>query len=308
MSRRDRVPAYRLHKQSGQAVVTLPDGLGRRRDVLLGRYGTPESRKEYARVLAESEAAGRRTPQPTAASDVTVNELLPRYWKHARGYYAWAKEPTRGDKVSLPDALRVVRKMHGHTLAREFGPLALKACRDRMVRKGWARTYVNAQVDRVRRMFRWAAEEEMLPGGVRDLWQGVRAPDRGPGVPQQPAPRPLCRRRRVRRPGPPARPEAAALRAGRRGQRPRGRPGQQGSLRLLGVAAPRATDHGTVRGGATPVRLERQPRVAARGAFAALVEQPVIVQVRGREPGRPARLVALQPQAAGPTVNGVHHV
>ena len=48
MSRRIHIPAYRLYKQSGQAVVTLPDGLGRRRDVLLGQYGTPESRKEVS--------------------------------------------------------------------------------------------------------------------------------------------------------------------------------------------------------------------------------------------------------------------
>src|SRR5215831_11564946 len=54
------VPAYRLHKQSGQAVVTLPDGTGGRRDVLLGKHGTPESRAEYARVIAEWEAGGRR--------------------------------------------------------------------------------------------------------------------------------------------------------------------------------------------------------------------------------------------------------
>jgi hypothetical protein len=58
MSKRTRrIPSYRLHKQSGQAIVTLTDGLGRRRDVLLGRYGTPESRAEYVRVLAEWEAA-----------------------------------------------------------------------------------------------------------------------------------------------------------------------------------------------------------------------------------------------------------
>jgi hypothetical protein len=80
MPRRHHIPAYRLHKQSGQAVVTLPDGFGRRRDVLLGRYGTPESRKEYARVLAEWESSGRRLPQPTvAAADITVNELLLAY-------------------------------------------------------------------------------------------------------------------------------------------------------------------------------------------------------------------------------------
>jgi hypothetical protein len=48
MSKSKPVPSYRLHKSSGQAVVTLPDGLGSRRDVLLGKYNTPASRAEYA--------------------------------------------------------------------------------------------------------------------------------------------------------------------------------------------------------------------------------------------------------------------
>jgi hypothetical protein len=71
MPRRHSVPSYRLHKQSGQAIVTLTDGLGGRRDVLLGKYGTPESRAEYARVLAEwepTDAAPRpcHLPRPTS--------------------------------------------------------------------------------------------------------------------------------------------------------------------------------------------------------------------------------------------------
>src|SRR5262245_18809066 len=55
------VPSYRRHKQSGQAIVTLTDGLGGRRDVLLGKHGSKESRVEYARIIAEWEANGRRT-------------------------------------------------------------------------------------------------------------------------------------------------------------------------------------------------------------------------------------------------------
>ena len=168
MSHRNHIPAYRLHKQSGQAVVTLPDGFGRRHDVLLGKHGSSESRKEYARVLAEWESNGRRRPEPVPTSDITVNELVVNFWKHALDYYGWTKDPNRGDKVSLRDALRVIRKLYGHTLARDFGPLALKACRARMIRKDWARTYINSQVDRLRRMFRWAAEEEMLPGSISD--------------------------------------------------------------------------------------------------------------------------------------------
>ncbi|MFO0821981.1 MAG: hypothetical protein U0792_02495 [Gemmataceae bacterium] len=49
---RNHIPTYRLHKQSGQAIVTISSN-GTRRDVLLGKYGTPESQAEYRRVLAE---------------------------------------------------------------------------------------------------------------------------------------------------------------------------------------------------------------------------------------------------------------
>jgi hypothetical protein len=38
MSRTDHVPGYRRHKQNGQAVVTLPDGFGGRRDVVLSKF------------------------------------------------------------------------------------------------------------------------------------------------------------------------------------------------------------------------------------------------------------------------------
>jgi hypothetical protein len=51
----NQVPSYRLHKQSGQAIVTLNG-----RDFTLGRHGTKESRDEYQRVTSEWLANGRR--------------------------------------------------------------------------------------------------------------------------------------------------------------------------------------------------------------------------------------------------------
>ena len=58
------VPAYRLHKQSGQAIVTLSG-----KDVLLGAHGTAASRKEYDRRIAEWVAAGRQLPSVKKRSD-----------------------------------------------------------------------------------------------------------------------------------------------------------------------------------------------------------------------------------------------
>jgi integrase len=168
----DRVPSYRRHKQSGQAVVTLPDGFGSRRDVLLGKYGTAQSRKEYVRVLSEWEAAGRRLPPKSAegsAPDLTVNELALAYWKFAESYYGFGRR--RGISFNVRDALRILKELYGHTPAATFGTLALKACRAEMVKKDWSRTYINAQVDKIRRVFRWGASEQLVPVTV---WQALR--------------------------------------------------------------------------------------------------------------------------------------
>ena len=54
-----RVPAYRQHKPSGQAVVTLCG-----KDHYLGRWNTKASRSEYDRLIGEWLAAGRMIPQP----------------------------------------------------------------------------------------------------------------------------------------------------------------------------------------------------------------------------------------------------
>jgi hypothetical protein len=75
------VPTYRRHKQSGQAIVTLTDGFGGRRDVLLGKFGSKESRLEYARVLAEWEASGKCFQAVVA--DLTIAELICRFWPSA---------------------------------------------------------------------------------------------------------------------------------------------------------------------------------------------------------------------------------
>jgi hypothetical protein len=63
-----RVPNYRRHKPTGQAVVTLNG-----RDIYLGKWNTKESRTEYDRIIGEWLAAGRSLPKPE--SDLTVAEL-----------------------------------------------------------------------------------------------------------------------------------------------------------------------------------------------------------------------------------------
>jgi hypothetical protein len=52
VSRQTKVPTYRKHAKSGQAVVTLTGPTGRR-DIYVGAYGSLDSHRDYARVIAE---------------------------------------------------------------------------------------------------------------------------------------------------------------------------------------------------------------------------------------------------------------
>jgi site-specific recombinase XerD len=181
MPRRKPVPSYRLHKQSGQAIVTLPDGQGGRHDVLLGKYDTPESKAEYRRVLAEWEVNGYRPPARAAepsASDLTVNEIILPYWQHVEGYYRQADGRPTSEVHNIKLALRPLKKLYGHTRAYDFDSLALEALREQMIRDGHCRNRVNKDVARVKRVFSWAASKRLVPAAVPQLLatvEGLRA-------------------------------------------------------------------------------------------------------------------------------------
>jgi len=77
-----RLPSYRLHKPSGQAVVTLGG-----KDFYLGKWNSKASRQEYDRLIGEWLAGGRVSPPGEETSGLTVAELCLRYWQFAKGYY-----------------------------------------------------------------------------------------------------------------------------------------------------------------------------------------------------------------------------
>ncbi len=172
-----RIPTYRLHKASGSAVVTLPRlGLKRGRDVFLGRYGSPESRQRYAQVMAEWTATGDL--RPPATSDITLIELVDRYWVHVRSYYVKDGKPT-SEQDTVHQALAPVLKLYGLSPACEFGPLALETVRQAMVDLKWCRNYINQQCSPIRMLFGWAVENELVPAVVFHGLQAVKGLRKG---------------------------------------------------------------------------------------------------------------------------------
>ncbi len=153
--RTPRLPSYRLHKATDKAIVTIKG-----RDFYLGAYGSAESRAEYHRLISEYAASGA---QPRAVpSLLTIAEVVERYTSFARGYYVKAgKVTSQVDRINL--ALTKMVSLYAETLAVEFGPLSLQAVRQEMVKAGWKRKYINQMVACIKRAFKWAAAQQLLP-------------------------------------------------------------------------------------------------------------------------------------------------
>jgi integrase len=189
MPRRASLPSYRKHKQSGQAVVTIRLPNGKRKDYLLGRHGSKESKAEYARLLAEFQAGHGTLAGPLG--DLTINELLVPYLRHCDEYYRAADGTPTGQAASVRFALRALMSMYGHTPACDFGPLALKAVRAAMVEARNSRRTVNLRVGLIRQFFKWCVAEELIPSSVYEALRAVPglqpgrspAPDRMPVKP-----------------------------------------------------------------------------------------------------------------------------
>lgn len=156
-----RKPVYSLHAATGQARVRI-DG----KDCYLGVYGSQESRERYddltAAWLAKQDVKGLR---------LAVDDLALLYLEHCDTYYRKDGRLT-GEADNIRRALRPLIALFGRTRAREFGPAGLLKVRERMIRDGFVRRAINIHVSRIRRMFKWAVERELLPVTT---WQSLCA-------------------------------------------------------------------------------------------------------------------------------------
>ena len=82
-------------KASGLAVVTVAG-----RDFYLGPWKSQASLAEYNLLLAAYFASGRRAPAATT-SELSVAELIERYWEFAKQYYG------QNHEASTPQLCRI---------------------------------------------------------------------------------------------------------------------------------------------------------------------------------------------------------
>lgn len=168
-----RTPKYRLHRPSGLAVVTIAG-----KDHYLGPHGSDQSRAEYNRLVGEWLLKGRPSSKHQS-HDSSINELLVHYLNHAKEYYRKPDGRQTKELESIKQSMRPLRETYGHTLARDFGPIALKAVRDRMIEADLCRKEVNKRIRRVIRLFGWGVENELVPAEVHHALRAVPGLKRG---------------------------------------------------------------------------------------------------------------------------------
>lgn len=175
-------PKLCRHRAQNQGYVTLNG-----REFYLGHWPASRGKKppahvqvEYDDLIAKWLANGRNLPDERPA--LTVNEVLLAYLKWAEEHYVPNRAKDDQNRF-IRYAAAVVRQLFGRTPAAEFGPKKLKMVRQAMVERDWCRNMVNAQVDRVKRVFKWAVAEELVPGDVYHALRAVESLRRGtPGV------------------------------------------------------------------------------------------------------------------------------
>jgi len=187
MPRKPRIPSYRRQKQKRRADQAFVVISGKRH--YLGAYGSPESKAEYQRLIADWLAGGGELPPPV--EDITVIELLSRYWKWAMRHYRDADGKLTTSIDNIKAAIRWLRELFGETAAADFGPRCLKVCQRRMIEDGLSRMYINRNCSIIVRVFKWAVAEELVPAGVHQALAAVpglqagrtEAPEREPVKP-----------------------------------------------------------------------------------------------------------------------------
>lgn len=92
--------------------------------------------------------------------------------RHADGHYVKDSQPT-SEIHCLKAATRPLVEFFGFTPVDSFGPMMLKAAREKFIEAGWVRDSVNKGVGRIRLIFKWGVENEMVQPSTLQALQAV---------------------------------------------------------------------------------------------------------------------------------------
>jgi integrase len=168
-------PPLKPHKASGQ---------GRCRwgghDYYFGPWGDPQTQEAYQRFVARLEAQGGNAPAPGHAAPCrTVADVVAAWLEQESGRYDPGGEEVRHVRT----ACAALTRLHGSDDAATFDALALEGVRTALLSGSWRSEeerqalkkagrevgycvrHAGLQVNRIRRVWRWAERKKLVPRG-----------------------------------------------------------------------------------------------------------------------------------------------
>jgi integrase len=161
------IPSYRLHKPSGQAIVSLSGKI-----FYLGKYKSKASREKYNELVAEYMGNDRKLPPKRTQSEYRIEKLIFDYLDYAEKYYSNNGKPTEAFG-HCKTALDPVVRHYGRESISDFGPLSLVFIRDKWVDAGIARKTINRWTGIIKQMFQWGVTYEMVEANIYHALQAV---------------------------------------------------------------------------------------------------------------------------------------
>lgn len=166
--RHKKVPAYRLHRSTGQARVII-DG----KHFYLGKHGSPESHDAYSKLIGEW-----LTRQSGAPASLTVSDLCAAFLAHAETFYRKNGKITSEVHI-IRLALKRLKWECDEVLAKDLSPRHSKAVQQKGIEDGLCRETINKLTTRIRRMVKWAVAEQLVPTNVLISLQALRDLQKG---------------------------------------------------------------------------------------------------------------------------------
>ena len=164
-----RIPKYRLHKSTGRAAVTLGG-----RHIYLGPYGSKESWNKYHRLVSEFIACGSSPAFGKNPDAVSLNDVLLAYMRYAKAYYGTGPA---SEFLRFRPIVKLATGLYGDDPCSTFTNVQFKSVREALMKPiklnhknktitVRSRKYVNKCMERLLRIFKWAAGEGLIKAEV----------------------------------------------------------------------------------------------------------------------------------------------
>lgn len=163
----DPAPCHVLENRSRSiasiAPVGRPSSRSTAKTTVLAHTEVKSSRLEYDRLITEWLSSGRSASFGVPEQAVSVIELVVAYAEYVKAYCGTGPN---SELHRVTRILRTLRELYGRTPAAEFGVLQFEAVRQKLIDEGLARTFINASMRRIVRMFTWAVSKCRIPPDV----------------------------------------------------------------------------------------------------------------------------------------------